>query len=430
MLSLGCNKSQDARWSLLALCALLAAFIFAPLASAQSLTLEQQLGKKLFFDASLSKTGNQSCGSCHAASVAFTDPDKTHATSNGDNPLLFGSRNTPMAAYAAFSPEFGYNSVDGVWQGGQFWDGRAANLEQQAQGPFINPIEMGNANRAAVIGKLASGANASLFQQVYGAGIFADVDTAYVKISQAIASYERSPEFSPFTSKYDYVLQGKAKLNIYEQRGLQAFNSASKGNCAACHISDPGPDGSAPLFTDFTYDNIGIPTNFQSDFLTNPEEFNPDGENFIDLGLGQTVGDPSLYGAFKVPSLRNVALTAPYGHNGWFDSLEELIDFYATRDVKTACSASGITAAQAFALNCWPSAELADTMNVDELGNLPLTARDKANIVAFLNTLTDGYIPASNVPEPATWAMLIFGFGWIGTQMRRKSSRHEEKAIA
>lgn len=389
---------------------------------AQTLTAEQALGKSLFFDASLSKTGNQSCGSCHAPSRAFTDPDFQFPTSAGDDPTLFGNRNTPSAMYAAYSPIFSYDEAEGLWVGGQFWDGRAATLEDQAKGPFLNPVEMANDSRASVISKLASGANASAFSSLYGDTIFDNVDDAYGKIAQAIAAYERSPELSPFSSKYDLYLQGKVNLTLTEQRGLSLFNDPAKGNCAACHISEAGADGAPPLFTDFTYDNIGIPKNYASNFLTLPDEFNPDGINFIDLGLGGIVGDESLYGAFKVPTLRNIALTAPYGHNGYFDSLDQVVDFYATRDTKGTCGDITVTAAQSTSLNCWATPEFAGQMNVDELGNLPLNKWEKSYLVAFLNTLTDGY-QISVVPEPATWSLLILGFGGIGAQLRRRSRR-------
>ncbi|WP_166430467.1 cytochrome c peroxidase [Polymorphobacter arshaanensis] len=379
-----------------------------------ALTAQQALGKSLFFDATLSHSGNQSCGSCHSPASAFTDPDKTHATSKGDNPTLFGNRNAPSAMYMAYSPDFHFDPVEGLYVGGQFGDGRAATLEAQAKGPFLNPVEMGNASRADVVARLQSGANAAAFMTVYGTNVFDDVDVAYNNLAGAIAEYERSSELSPFTSKYDYSLKGQARLSWQEMRGLAAFNDPMKGNCAACHISTPGDDGSLPLFTDFTYDNIGSPKNWHSDFLSLDFQYNPDGAAFLDYGLGGVVGDDSLYGAFKVTTLRNIALTAPYGHNGWFTSLDQVVDFYATRDSKPVCVDPTVTATEAVTLGCWPAAEFDATKNADELGNLPLSKRDKADIVAFLNTLSDGYVPSSNVPEPASWAMMIAGFGMVG----------------
>jgi cytochrome c peroxidase len=407
--------------SALAVATMTMAANFTPV-HAGTLSAEQSLGEALFFDTSLSKNGTQACGSCHSPSVAFTDPDKSNPTSKGDNPFLFGNRNTPTVAYAAYSPEFGFDANEGLWVGGQFLDGRANGLQAQAKGPFLNLVEMGNSSRAAVILKLKNGSNAEAFKSVYGANIFDTPYKAYEKLATAIASYEKSGEVSPFTSKFDYVNKGQATYTIGEARGLKLFNDPMKGNCAACHISTASDDGTPALFTDFTYDNIGIPKNLNSDFLTNPAQFNPDGLNFVDLGLGGIVGDESLYGAFKVSTLRNIALTGPYGHNGWFDSLEDVIDFYATRDVKPVCTSVMLSSSAAVAAGCWPAAEFADQMNTDELGNLPLNKWEKISIAKFLGTLTDGYQPGG-IPEPSTWALMIMGFSGIGARIRRRGRK-------
>ena len=397
-------------------------------AMATPLSLQEQLGKELFFDKTLSHNGNQSCSSCHSPSASFTDPDKSNPTSKGDNPDLFGKRNAPSAGYAAFSPEFHFDTDEGLWIGGQFLDGRAATLEEQAKAPFVGALEMGLGSHAEVIDRLKNGPVASLFLDVYGVSAFDDVEDAYNKLAKAIATYERTSELSPFTSKFDAFLKGEVQLSPHEQRGMEVFNDPAKGNCAACHISTPGPDDAPPLFTDFTYDNIGIPKNYASGFLYLPTEFNPDGVDFLDGGLGVTVGDDSLLGAFKVPSLRNVALTAPYTHNGYFNSLLDVVDFYATRDTKPVCDDDKISEESAELIGCWAKAEFGDTMNVEELGNLPLTGEDMSDIVAFLNTLTDGFDkrgipPSTDVPEPSTWAMIILGFGFLGAAVRGRVKR-------
>ena len=398
----------------------LALLAFGGAAQAGGLTAKQSLGKKLFFDQSLSHGGNQSCASCHTPSVGFTDPNKAFATSAGSNPALFGPRNAPSAMYMAFSPTFSFDQTEGLYIGGQFSDGRAATLEDQAKGPFINAIEMGNADRAEVIGRLTSGANAAEFKQVFGATALDDVDSAYDNIAVAIADYERSPELSPFTSKFDYYLKGRAQLTAQERSGFNLFNDPMKGNCAACHISVSTDDKTPPLFTDFTYDNIGMPKNYQNPFLSMPAEFNPDGQAFVDLGLGGIVGDASLNGAFKVTTLRNIALTGPFGHNGYFGTLDQVIDFYSSRDLKPACVDPTTSADQATLLGCWPTAEFADTMNVDELGALGLSTQERADIAVFLGTLTDGY--QASVPEPGVWAMLILGFALVGRGLRAQSA--------
>jgi len=388
-------------------------------------TQEQLLGSRLFFDTSLSHPGGQSCGSCHTPAAAFTDPDKSSPTSKGVNPQLFGNRNSPTAMYAAFSPKFHYDTDEELWIGGQFLDGRAATLEDQAKGPFLNPVEMANPDKASVIEKLRSGPNAKLFEEVYGAGSLSDVDTAYNLLAQAIATFERTETLSPFSSKYDAYLAGKASLTEEEMRGLSLFEDPMKGNCAACHPSRPSADVPKPLFTDFTYDNLGVPKNPHNDFYWMPTQFNPDGEKFVDVGLGKTTGDVGDDGKFKVPTLRNLALTGAYMHNGYFDTLKGVVDFYNTRDVKPACANPLTSEADALLLGCWPAAEVALNVNVDELGNLRLASSEVRDIVVFLGTLTDGWV--ASVPEPATFGLLAVGI--IGlTVSRRGPCRPEELA--
>jgi cytochrome c peroxidase len=203
------------------------------------------------------------------------------------------------------------------------------------------------------------------------------VDAAYDHIADAIAAFERSAEVNPFTSKYDSYLKGEASLTDAEQRGLALYEDETKGNCAACHPSRSTTDV-PPLFTDFTYDNLGVPRNPENPFYDLPAEFNPDGEGFVDLGLGTTVELASENGKFKVPTLRNIALTAPYMHNGVLATLTEVVEFYSTRDTDPAR---------------WGAPEVAENVNVDELGDLGLTAAEIEDIVSFLGTLTDGWVP-------------------------------------
>lgn len=308
-------------------------------------------------------------------------------------PQLKGSRNTPTALYASFSPPFHYDSKEEAYLGGQFLDGRAATLTEQAKGPFLNPVEMANLNPEAVVDKVRKASYAKLFEIVYGTDAFDNTSTAYNNIADAIAAFERTPLFRPFTSKYDYFLAGKTNLTEQEKRGRKLFDNEDKGNCAACHPSRPSENGTPPLFTDFSYDNLGVPKNPDNPFYRLSSKFNPAGWSFIDRGLGSAVNQPTADGAFKVPTLRNIAVTSPYMHNGYFKTLEGVLDFYSSRDIKRVCKKDWVSEAHAIKHECWPRPEVIENENPDELGELNLSSEEINDIVAFLKTLTDGYKP-------------------------------------
>lgn len=351
-------------------------------ATAQVLTPQEELGKLLFFDENLSTPPGQSCASCHHPDAGFADPDQDIPVSQGVLPNKFGNRNSPTAAYAAFSPDFHYDEVEELYVGGQFWDGRALNLTEQAKGPFLNPLEMHNPNKRNVIVKIRQSDYADLFEEVYGPDALRDVETAYDQMAEAIAAFEATSELNQFSSKFDYYLAGMADLTAQELLGMELFNNEDAGNCAACHPSTPGPFSDHALFTDFSYDNLGAPKNWENPFLDMPPAFNPDGEDFVDYGLGGILGLAEEMGKMKVPTLRNIAATPPYMHNGVFETLNEVVDFYNTRDVPGAD---------------WPPPEVPENVNHDELGDLGLTDAEEDAIVAFMMTLTDGYIPMDGI---------------------------------
>jgi cytochrome c peroxidase len=341
------------------------------------LTPMEELGKLLFHDRNLSTPAGQACVDCHAPECGFGNCDATLPVSRGVHPDRFGSRNDLTASYASFIPEFHYDTEESLFVGGLFWDGRAATLEEQAKAPPLNVLEMANPDAATVVEAMRRAPYAGLFREVFGADAFDDAGKAFDRMAEAMAAYERSYELNRFDSKYDLYLRGKVDLTEQEHRGLKLFDDPDKGNCAACHPSRPGPDGSPPLFTDFTYDNLGVPRNPANPFLYMAEEFNPDGADFVDLGLGGILGEPAENGKFRVPTLRNMAATAPYLHNGIFNTLREVVVFYNTRDVGP-----------------WPPPEVAENVNREELGDLGLSSIEVDDIVAFLQTLTDGYEPA------------------------------------
>ncbi len=334
------------------------------------------LGKLLFTDTNLSTPPGQACATCHDPMAGFADPRPNGPTSLGAIDGRFGNRNAPTAAYQAFTPPFHYSENEISYEGGLFWDGRVNDLEQQAQKPMLNPLEMNNPDGATVVAKVRVASYAPRLLAFFGTSALDTPTPAFAVIAQAIAAYERSLELNPFSSKYDLYMAGKAQLTAQELHGLSLYQDHTKGNCDACHPSQPGRWAPHALFTDFTYDNIGIPRNPDSRFYSQDTAFNPDGVNYVDHGLGSVLSDPGLDGKFKVPTLRNIALTAPYGHNGYFKTLRDIVQFYNKRDMGN-----------------YPPPEVPGTENLAELGNLRLTDADVDDLVAFLNTLTDGYQP-------------------------------------
>ena len=372
---------------------------------------EQQLGKQLYFDVTLSINENQACASCHTPAAAFTDPRNTADPAN--NPVSpgsitgkFGTRNAPSAAYARFSPSFHWDGEEGLYVGGQFWDGRDNNLAGQSSRPPVNPVEMALPDKEAVINKLLLNPDyITAFLNIYDIDLneasttHPGVLAVYDRMIRAIGEFEKTRTFSEFSSKFDYWLAGKYEMTRHEARGMKLFNGKAK--CNLCHLSDAqvAADGIGivpPLFTDFTYDNLGIPVNPRIAELHG-------GPVPVDYGLGGrediAAVDPVVLdngdvvsagqaGKFKVMTLRNIELTPPYGHNGFFATLEDIVHFYNTRDALADCAT--LPAPQT-GVNCWPAAEVTLNVNADELGDLKLTVQQEADLVAFLKTLTDGY---------------------------------------
>jgi cytochrome c peroxidase len=392
------------------------------------LTPEEQLGKSIFFDENLSINGNQSCASCHDPAWGWTGPDSDTnaggAVYEGSIAGRFGDRKPPSAAYATLSPIF-HMDKKGLFIGGNFWDGRATGevlgnpAADQALGPFLNSVEQALPDSACVVYRVCTASYPVSFEAVWDIGACditwpADVETvcategstvdlsdadrvksnkAYGQIGLSIAAYEDSPEVNAFSSKHDLTFDGKLKLDKEEQRGYALFRG--KGMCHRCHISN----GKQALFTDFTFDNLGIPKNPENPaYIVDPD--------FVDPGLGgflMSAGYPeevyeSEWGKQKVPTLRNVdlrpyeAFVKAYGHNGYFKTIEGIVHFYNTRDVKDECPGD-YTEAESLAADCWPAPEVADNVNTDELGDLGLTPDEEAAIVAFLKTLSDGFVP-------------------------------------
>lgn len=356
------------------------------------LNTEESLGYKIFSDKNLSNPVGQACMSCHSPTAAFADPNSSMPVSLGTVHGKSGGRNAPTAMYMKYAGKLHQEKEkDGslTWEGGFFWDGRANSLEDQAKGPFLNPVEM-NETKEGVVKKVCSSTYATEFKAAYGAQVCnsADIEKSYDAVAKAIATFEKSRVFSPFTSKFDAVMARTDKFTESELRGYRLFKSEKKANCAACHSMETDNSSHRALFTDFTYDNIGLPSN---SLIPSVVEKIRAGSELVDLGLAVTVKDKEMTGKFKVPTLRNISKTAPYMHNGYFKNLRDVVEFYNTRDTKAVCTQKIVSADNAKKLNCWPAAEMAQTMNKEELGNLRLTDQEIDDVVAFLKTLDDGY---------------------------------------
>jgi len=392
------------------------------------------LGEQIFFD-KISHPDSMACAACHAPGVGWTGPNpgvnRHGAVYRGAVPQRFGNRKPPSAGYATQSPIFHYDEAEGLFIGGNFWDGRATGWQlgnpaaDQALGPFLNPVEQNNENREAVIAQVCGSRYADQFVALFNEKVngsdpcdSANAEAAYHFIGLAVASYEDSGKVSSYTSKYDYYLAGEAELTEQEMMGLELFEG--KAMCSLCHPDEPGPDGEPPLFTDYSYDNLGVPKNPENPFYAMDQVFlddgnaiNPAGDTWIDPGLGgflaslagksewrslpfvsnvAAFSDEQLlemaeenYGKHKVPTLRNVALRPGNGfpkaftHNGVFKTLAEVVKFY---DERNSLIDEGLAIP-----------EVSENMNMEELGDLGLTEEEEAALVAFMGTLSDGWIP-------------------------------------
>jgi len=388
-------------------------------AMADGLSPAEMLGKNLFFD-NISSPDWMSCATCHGPGAGWTGPNaginQHGAVYRGAIPTRFGNRKPPSAAYATLSPIFHFDGIEGLFVGGNFWDGRATGerlgnpAADQALGPYLNPVEQNNPSKQAVCEQVANSKYAGLFRRLWGPGTpdcssTEGVNTMYDQVGLSVAAYEDSSEVNQFSSKYDAWLAGEAELSDQEAWGLALFEVDAM--CSACH-----PTSVASPLTDFTYDNLGTPRNPENPFYDMDQEFlddgtpiNPDGRDWVDPGLGGFLATRSEWagmaaenmGKHKVPTLRNVGkgfgngFPKAFAHNGYFKSLKSIVHFYNTRDVKPVCPDPFTTEKDALAMGCWPVPEVSANVNSDELGDLGLTDAEEDAIVAFLHTLSDGF---------------------------------------
>lgn len=342
------------------------------------------LGQALFFDANLSRDRTLSCASCHNPSAGFSDNRPnivSSAASLGADGHSLGDRNAPSLNYTALTPDF-HIDAEGNYAGGFFWDGRAPDLESQAGSPALNVAEMGMPDQAFVVARLRENDRyEQSFRTLFGDHVFAQETTAFEAMTQAIAAFERSELLSPFNSRYDRYLRGEYQPTPQETLGMALFFSPRFTSCARCHQLNAVPDMPRETFTNYRYENIGVPVNRQL------RSANGLGEGYTDLGLGENpaVNGTAQNGRFKVPSLRNVALTGPYMHNGIFQELRTVLLFYNKYNTTGGESQTNPETGQP-----WGAPEVEQNIALDKLQDtLPLLSQQIDALLAFLHMLTD-----------------------------------------
>ncbi|MGI4861113.1 MAG: cytochrome-c peroxidase [Janthinobacterium lividum] len=416
----------------------------APLAGRPvTLSAAAELGKRMFFDVSLSASGRMACASCHSPAHAYGPPNGLAVQLGGTRLRDQGARAVPSLRYLEHNPNFtiGPNSAvpdtdaalapppppagdvkvaavakggtvtpaqaaqqaaaaANVPQGGLDWDGRADSFQDQADGPFLDPHEMANVNDAAVLERLRKAPYAGDFRKLFGPAVFDNASLAMSEALFALARYQfEDPGFHPYDSKYDYYLAGEATLTPQEAHGLQLFEDPKKGNCSSCHIDKPSVDGMfPPAFTDFQFEAFGAPRN--TTLLANRDP------HYHDLGLcgpmRRDLRDAGAYcGLFKTPTLRNVATRQVFFHNGVFHTLDDVMHFYVERETDPARWYPRRRDGTIDVYNDLPAryrknVDIADAPFDRKAGDAPaLNAAEIRDVIAFLGTLSDGYRVAS-----------------------------------
>lgn len=374
----------------------------------QANKLEEQkaaLGSQLYSDQNLSLDRTQSCATCHSLEHGFVENRRfggtLHPVSRGDDRVSFGDRNAPTAGYAMFSPDFQANgthtrqgkaaehqAISRTYTGaigGQFHDGREKDLKGQAGGPPTNPVEMNMPSKAAVVERIKENAKyIESFETIFGVEIFNDVEKAYGAMAESIAAFEKTDVFAKFDSRFDRSLQG-------DDTAIPLFSKADHGkdlffssdlNCSACHQLHNQLNRAKETFTNYEYHNIGVPFNQAVADLRNNNPKTP--STPADEGLKKFTKKNSDAGKFKVPTLRNVAVTGPYMHNGVFSNLRTVVEFYdhfANPQVRINNPETG---------TAWADPEVDQNISSTELNaSKNLSDAEVEALVCFLRTLTD-----------------------------------------
>ena len=397
----------------------------------EPLSAMAQLGRKLFFDPSLSGSGKLSCASCHAPEHGYAPNNALSVQLGGGDLQASGARAVPSLTYLHQHPVFSIGpAVDDdqgitvqqliekgvqtqhsaktaldtaqsaqniVPVGGLFWDGRAATLQQQANGPLFNPVEMDGGSPDKVVDKLRHASYAQDFVPLFGPGILNNPPMLLSEALFALARYQiEEPSFHPFDSQYDAWLEGKARFSPAQLRGYLAFNDPQRGNCSACHVAQPSRDGFPPLFTDSQFEALGVPRNPEIPANRDPAYF--------DLGLcgpfrTDLKDQPQYCGMFLTPTLRNTAMRKAFFHNGLYHSLDDVMAFYRFRDIEPAKVYPKGADGKPQVFNDLPARYHANIDRSDAPFNrkpgdaAALSEQDAQDIIAFLHTLDDGYKP-------------------------------------
>jgi cytochrome c peroxidase len=396
---------------------------------AAPLSAMARLGQRVFFDRTLSSSGQISCAACHSPESAYGPPNDLPVMYGGATLKRQGVRAVPSLMYLERSPGFTVGPDPGegpdgsatptppprntlvlaqktaqnpsqsatnlVPQGGLFWDGRADTLQDQALLPLLNPLEMDGGSVARIAAKLRHSPYAPQFEQLFGTSIFENPRVLVSEALFAVGRYQiENVDFHPYSSKYDFWLEGKARFTSAEARGYQIFNDPKRANCAACHVDQASVDGLPPLFTDHQYEALGVPRNAKLAVNRNPMYF--------DLGIcGPLRTDmkrqTQYCGMFLTPTLRNVATRHAFFHNGVYDSLQQVLDFYDFRDTKPQRiyprNRNGhVTKYDDLPFRYRANVDIVDPPFDRAAGAAPpMTHQEEQDVIAFLRTLTDGY---------------------------------------
>jgi cytochrome c peroxidase len=399
---------------------------------APGLSAAAEVGRQIFFDKSLSASGQMSCATCHDPDHGYGPPNGLAVQLGGPQGDETGLRAVPSLRYKEATPAYAdlLDNPDGVSApgpgGGYAWDGRADSLADQAKLPLLSPIEMANASPAAVARKIAAAPYATQLEQAFGGP--RDGDTLFKNALRALEAFQKEDaSFHPYTSKFDLHAGNKigGSWTPAESRGGLVFASPKLGNCASCHYPGAGLNGSSGMFTDYSYEAIGVPRNATLASNRDPK--------FTDLGLcgplradhaAAADGTNRFCGMFKTPTLRNVTARKVFFHNGAMHSLEQVIRFYNTRDTMPELwyptlggqpkakpdprfPRYGLVTTQYVGGRVQKYDDLPETYrgNIDPQMPLdgrragskpPLSEQQIADLICFLETLTDGYrVPAT-----------------------------------